>query len=172
MTVSPRVSRDLPPQPRKPQQGYINVDEPIPANEVRFAKKPDHPMNGLASLESLCSVISAITLPESLDCQQKEAHVRFDHFPGSEDMGVDALPRFPTRQGSDITVLAALAAQVTTAPRRSKSCCDICPRKPERKTAKSCMGKVMRRAMSMVSKADSCPSFPTRQHSSASRTLR
>ena len=66
---------------------------------IRQCQKQE--VDGLGSLESLSSIISELSLPDSLTCKEENSFTRFEDAQAHENKAIlDARPRFPVRQAS------------------------------------------------------------------------
>lgn len=114
-----------------------------PVNEI-VCPPDDPPVSGLDSLDSLCSVISAITLPGPLACNKQDSHNRFQHSTHSakQQLTDKAPPRFPTRQGSRTTLESLLAFEAMSSTQQRS---DTSPKKPKRRSKKQRVAKSIRK---------------------------
>ena len=142
-------------------------------------------INGLDSIDSMASIISAITLPDSLTCSKENSQVRF-----SKNTLRDALPKFPIRQGSVFTSTSSVISGVGSVVSASSSSRqnmyknkrptankgDSSPIIPERKSheknkvySKSSWGKALRKVIATCDAATTITIVPLERTSSFQR---
>lgn len=160
-----------------------------PFKWIRFRprKQRNPPVDVLDSLNSLCSVISALTVPDTVACNKRQSHVRFQNNSShscQETVMQSLPPRIPTRQGSR-TSCAAYDSSPMLPPSPAATVGDASPRKPERKVKETSVVKAIRKAIgstrgsrkscsddqestTSLSYCDSSPTSPMRRGSFAS----